>query len=78
MKMKRLKRYFAKVEFIKNKEIIYDMISKGYPFKSIHEHLVDEGLTTMAYSTFVYLCRKDEKDQLLPRIDVKKKQESDC
>lgn len=73
MKKNRLKRYLARVEFIENRSIIYEMIEKGYPFKSIHETLLEKGLTTMAYSTFVYLCRKDEKNELVPAIDVKKK-----
>lgn len=54
----RLTRYLARVEFIANMDFIDDMIKKGYPMKYIHELLVKEGKFTMAYTTFICLCRK--------------------
>ncbi|AMD93399.1 TraK family protein [Desulfomicrobium orale] len=63
-KRKRLTRNLGRVEFIENKEFIEMMIKKGYPLKYIYEVLAEEGKFTMAYTTFIAICRKIKRGEL--------------
>ena len=51
---KRIARNQGRIEFISCKEIINELIDKGYDKRKIHKLLSEENKITMSYATFCY------------------------
>lgn len=61
----RKQRYLGRIEIFAEKEIIQDMISKGYPYIRIYEKLFNDKKINVTYRQF---CRL-----LLQYLDIKSK-----
>ena len=61
-----MKRYAARVEWLAIKEEALDMLTKGYGYQLLYDHLQEQGKVTMAFKT-CYRYIKNTPDKKAPK-----------